>query len=231
MKIKFEEIKKISQELKKIEETTTNVDETNTNVDETKTNLEETKNNETKNNLDETNINNETKKNEIEIKNENNTNDKQQQNEIKKTESNELKPPESPSRDRSRSFVDFEKKSNNWVASTDEVVKETNEKLNDSARDLVYSEMCSSEVTYNQYLEKIVSIYIPVMNSLMSKEEVKALFSNVQILYNFSEQLKSELKKRLDTWNSKTTLVGELYLKFSPFFDRIHNIVIIMMKH
>ena len=48
---------------------------------------------------------------------------------------------------------------------------------------------------------------------LVTADEIRTMFSNVEVLFNFSNKLLTELEQRMETW-SNTQLVGDIFLKF-----------------
>jgi len=84
-------------------------------------------------------------------------------------------------------------------------------------RDMVAKEIFTSEETYSEFLKMMVDIYLKNAAQMLDKNDVKNLFSNVLVLYNFSIQLCKELKKRIENWED-FSLIGDVFVKFYPFF-------------
>eukprot|EP01119_Soliformovum_irregulare_P010256 TRINITY_DN2512_c0_g3_i5.p1 TRINITY_DN2512_c0_g3~~TRINITY_DN2512_c0_g3_i5.p1 ORF type:complete len:863 (+),score=271.43 TRINITY_DN2512_c0_g3_i5:25-2613(+) len=101
---------------------------------------------------------------------------------------------------------------------TEEEKDEPEHSMSRDPRDLVAREIYTTEETYMKNLDDLVLIYYEHLKDLCSENESKVIFSNIQNLRNFTTKLLEELKLRVETWNPQTTLIGDVFLKFHPFF-------------
>eukprot|EP01006_Ploeotia_vitrea_P047592 TRINITY_DN67142_c7_g14_i1.p1 TRINITY_DN67142_c7_g14~~TRINITY_DN67142_c7_g14_i1.p1 ORF type:complete len:1084 (-),score=615.57 TRINITY_DN67142_c7_g14_i1:57-3308(-) len=94
-------------------------------------------------------------------------------------------------------------------------------------RERVVLEMLSTEKTYvEDNLEWLVNGYIiPIRvhanseeNRILSTEDLAVVFSDIETIYQFNRQMLNELDERLAEFDVDSTLVGDLFVKFSPFF-------------
>jgi len=91
-----------------------------------------------------------------------------------------------------------------------------NDLLFDQPRDKVIRELVITEETYGKNLDYLVLIYFEKLKDICNENELKAIFSNVQNLRNFSIKLLNDLRKRLDNWTNEQT-IGDLLIKFLPY--------------
>eukprot|EP01119_Soliformovum_irregulare_P011585 TRINITY_DN2919_c0_g1_i5.p1 TRINITY_DN2919_c0_g1~~TRINITY_DN2919_c0_g1_i5.p1 ORF type:complete len:795 (+),score=256.77 TRINITY_DN2919_c0_g1_i5:1687-4071(+) len=84
-------------------------------------------------------------------------------------------------------------------------------------RDWAAREIYTSEIQYQQHLDLIVLTYMPNLREMCSAEEMKTLFSNIQILRNYSAQLLQRLEARMISWSAVENL-GDIFIFFHPFF-------------
>jgi RhoGEF domain len=87
-------------------------------------------------------------------------------------------------------------------------------------RDTVVKELFSSEVKYVDSLTALVQHYKRGSSSNpspLSVNEVKTIFSNVEIIRSFNENLLCDLAARVEAYQPHSTLVGDLYVGIAPF--------------
>jgi len=54
------------------------------------------------------------------------------------------------------------------------------------------------------------------LKPILAKEEVEALFSNVELILNLNKELLKRIQKKMETWTD-TTVIGDVFLTISPF--------------
>lgn len=97
-------------------------------------------------------------------------------------------------------------------------------------RFLAISEIVSTEVTYVQQLRDVIKFRLepiaalcekPKGQRLLSKKKCEALFSNIKDILNIHEPFLADLLERQKTWKKddpKTLVIGDLFIKFVPWF-------------
>lgn len=90
-------------------------------------------------------------------------------------------------------------------------------------RDQVTKEIVETEQTYVQCLQAAVSCFLrplesPESSNILSKEQLNSLFSNIGTLADLNRKFCSDLEKRRnEEWKTKDQM-GDLFLKFTPYF-------------
>jgi hypothetical protein len=80
-------------------------------------------------------------------------------------------------------------------------------------RDMAAVEIWTTELTYCTNLEKLTQTWLPGLKEICSPEDIKTIFSNVEVLLNFSTKLAHELESRIVNW-TPNQMVGDIFLKF-----------------
>ena len=94
-------------------------------------------------------------------------------------------------------------------------------------RTKVAFEIESTELSFVESLEALVKLYIqPLQESLadansdpiLSAGEVATLFSNIGTIAALNRKFLTDLSARLLNWDNNNTLIGDIFLGFTPFF-------------
>lgn len=93
-------------------------------------------------------------------------------------------------------------------------------------REVVINEMYSSEGSYFISLKHAVKLYQVPLNyaatsdvPILRPSEVSQIFSNLEVIYNISKELHSQLTKRLfdNAWDNSEQRIGDVLLTLIPF--------------
>eukprot|EP01102_Stenamoeba_stenopodia_P017783 TRINITY_DN6425_c0_g2_i1.p1 TRINITY_DN6425_c0_g2~~TRINITY_DN6425_c0_g2_i1.p1 ORF type:complete len:589 (-),score=137.95 TRINITY_DN6425_c0_g2_i1:35-1801(-) len=91
-------------------------------------------------------------------------------------------------------------------------------------RNSVAREILETENSYVTSLQMLLDMYIsPLRKSIekgdpiIGEEDLKAIFSTVELIYNLNKTLLSDIEKRLSGWTD-STLIGDIFLQFAPMF-------------
>ena len=83
-------------------------------------------------------------------------------------------------------------------------------------RTFIARELLSTEETYVDGLEGLISVFKPALEGCLSREEHMLLFQNVDPLLGFHQVLLSDLQGKLATWGPDTC-VGDVLVKAIPY--------------
>eukprot|EP01105_Mastigella_eilhardi_P018961 TRINITY_DN4436_c0_g1_i2.p1 TRINITY_DN4436_c0_g1~~TRINITY_DN4436_c0_g1_i2.p1 ORF type:complete len:1333 (+),score=393.10 TRINITY_DN4436_c0_g1_i2:58-4056(+) len=90
-------------------------------------------------------------------------------------------------------------------------------------RTYIAQEILSTEKSYVDGLNILIRNYVKPLstacgtsNQIVSREDVKSLFSNIEIITNFNTVLLEGLTARLSTW-SENTLLGDIFVHLAAF--------------
>lgn len=86
---------------------------------------------------------------------------------------------------------------------------------------LVRVQRCNASLHTHTHTHTPSQNYLPSLTPLCSPEEIKLIFSNVTVLRNFSLKLLQELQKKIDTWDTAQTQIGDVFLKFVRGLARV----------
>jgi hypothetical protein len=86
----------------------------------------------------------------------------------------------------------------------------------------ILEEILKSEQAYVDFLDKLIQVYLEPLrkkvgadSQLVSSEEIKQLFANVEMIYNFNTELSKTLVDRANKRNSFE--IGDIFLRMTPF--------------
>jgi len=92
-------------------------------------------------------------------------------------------------------------------------------------RENIAKELLATEKSYADGLRIMVECFHTPLSALVGtpKEvvtagDLKLLFSNCQLLYNFHRQLLAQLTERLRDYNAGATRIGDVFVEMAPFF-------------
>ncbi|XP_048575311.1 uncharacterized protein LOC5520664 isoform X3 [Nematostella vectensis] len=106
--------------------------------------------------------------------------------------------------------------------------KDSSEDTAEKRRTRAAEELLTSEMSYFSGLNMLISNYLsPLREShIISDDDIKRIFSNVESLAFISKEMVSKLQSRLAKWDVNTTIIGDVllemfsYLKlFEPYFN------------
>eukprot|EP01125_Pyxidicula_operculata_P019261 TRINITY_DN6970_c0_g1_i1.p1 TRINITY_DN6970_c0_g1~~TRINITY_DN6970_c0_g1_i1.p1 ORF type:complete len:1033 (-),score=263.11 TRINITY_DN6970_c0_g1_i1:220-3318(-) len=105
----------------------------------------------------------------------------------------------------------------------------TEKDTSDENRLTIVSKLLDTEKEYLHKLKDIVSHYlIPLRslvgakNQLMTGEQLFLVFSDLESMINTHTRFSNNLKKDIDNWNKKTTIVGKTFTKIIPSLNLYH---------
>ncbi|ETO34609.1 rhoGEF domain-containing protein, partial [Reticulomyxa filosa] len=93
-------------------------------------------------------------------------------------------------------------------------------------------ELIETEERYVTLLEKTIIHYMRPMDELrtekwkgqvISENEHRQLFSDLQIIFSLNEQLLKDMKQRFENWDNDKSKIGDLLLDFIPYFKMYQN--------
>ena len=86
-------------------------------------------------------------------------------------------------------------------------------------RTAIVNEIISTERSYVAGLRTIITDYLSVCqkNNDISASAIRQIFSNVELICNFNQELLKELDVRLKEWDPSSTKIGDIFLKLGPF--------------
>lgn len=95
-------------------------------------------------------------------------------------------------------------------------------------------EICSTETTYaatlllvrDQFLVPFRAEASRGKDGLLSLEDVRIIFSDVEVILNYSQSLLEELKPRVLVWRNDTSTLGDIFLKISHFLKTYQPYVV-----
>ena len=85
-----------------------------------------------------------------------------------------------------------------------------------TSRDMIVKEIFTSEIAYAEQLELLSTVYYPCCEKLVTSDQLKGMFSNIEVIKNLGKSLLLDLSKRITVWNEKQT-VADIFVRFSPF--------------
>ena len=92
-------------------------------------------------------------------------------------------------------------------------------------RTKVAFEIESTELSFVESLEALVKLYINPLQTLaaaddpiLSTAEITTLFSNIGTICALNRKFLTDLSARLKGWDNNQTLIGDIFLGFTPFF-------------
>ena len=83
-------------------------------------------------------------------------------------------------------------------------------------RTFIARELLSTEETYVDGLEGLITVFKVPLEGCLSKEDHMLLFQNIDPLLNFHKLLLQDLSGRLDTWGPESC-VGDVLVKAIPY--------------
>jgi FYVE/RhoGEF/PH domain-containing protein 5/6 len=93
-----------------------------------------------------------------------------------------------------------------------------------SRRFEVLEEIVKTEQSYVNFLERLVKIFILPIRALvgtpeqvLSADDIKVLFANVEIIYQFNYELSAQLRTRMNNKRASFQL-GDIFVKMTPYF-------------
>lgn len=86
----------------------------------------------------------------------------------------------------------------------------------------VASEILATEQSYLASLNRMQDVYISALldphHGLLTSAQGATLFSNIPVLIPLQQQFLDGMQALLDKWTPETQEMGDLFLKFAPFF-------------
>jgi hypothetical protein len=85
-------------------------------------------------------------------------------------------------------------------------------------------ELLRTEHEFLRRIDIFLNIFILPMlnyrinNALEMEPQIAIFFNNVELISILNKEFGSSLSARLETWNSETTLIGSVFVKFAPLF-------------
>eukprot|EP01133_Synstelium_polycarpum_P001194 gene1194-1376_t len=83
-------------------------------------------------------------------------------------------------------------------------------------RDKITQEIFKTETDYVNNLSICISEYMNPMKELVSKDQIKSVFSDIQIIHSFGQKLIEKLRPRIDAWDHYQKL-GDIFLEIADF--------------
>lgn len=94
-----------------------------------------------------------------------------------------------------------------------------------SGRELVIREIYTSEYSYVNQLNITVDVYEKLGRGTFTAEEMKIIFSNIDVIREFNTSLLQKLHKALDSWSPQHTSslpIAQIFLEIHPFLKLYH---------
>lgn len=95
---------------------------------------------------------------------------------------------------------------------------------NASIQEKIAMEIVHTETFYVSSIEKLISWYLLPIRDVANKgsegitpADVREIFSNIELIVNVNKEFLKDLKARFTPW-TKDTCIGDVFLKFIPFF-------------
>lgn len=92
-------------------------------------------------------------------------------------------------------------------------------------RERTARELLETERTYTESLGKMVDSFVVPLTALVdtpkqvvSGGDLKAVFSNCELLYGMHKTLLAKLDERIGQYNASTTRIGDVFIEMGPFF-------------
>ena len=101
-------------------------------------------------------------------------------------------------------------------------------------RTYIVQEIYETEKNYVEGLTHMVNAYMQPLSErcrsrreeIITQQQIKLIFSNVEIILNYASTLLESLQSRMESW-SETTCIGDIFLNITPFFasyiDYVNN--------
>jgi hypothetical protein len=91
-------------------------------------------------------------------------------------------------------------------------------------RTKVTLEIESTEVSFVESLEALVKLYLQPLQAaldtdpILSQDEISTLFSNISTITALNRKFLTDYSTRVSNFDNNTTLIGDIFLQFAPFF-------------
>eukprot|EP01105_Mastigella_eilhardi_P019085 TRINITY_DN4474_c0_g1_i1.p1 TRINITY_DN4474_c0_g1~~TRINITY_DN4474_c0_g1_i1.p1 ORF type:complete len:1406 (-),score=376.29 TRINITY_DN4474_c0_g1_i1:102-4319(-) len=85
-------------------------------------------------------------------------------------------------------------------------------------RRLVATELVTSEREYVEGLGVLVKVFFVPLKAIVNDQDHKRIFSDVQVILNFSTVLMNKLAERMKNWNATQQKMGDVFLHMMSFF-------------
>lgn len=86
-------------------------------------------------------------------------------------------------------------------------------------RTRIVQELLSTEEYYLSCLQKLANVYVPALRECgLSEKDFKSLFSNLETILKFNQELYKELKTVISSWSS-TQLIGNIFVRMVLFSE------------
>lgn len=90
----------------------------------------------------------------------------------------------------------------------------------------IVQEIVATELTYLGQLCVIRELFMDKLAAVVhsskssggiSADDFRTIFSDIDVIYNYSSSLHSDLQKRLSTWNAQTSKLGDIFITIAHF--------------
>ncbi|CAG8458559.1 592_t:CDS:2 [Dentiscutata heterogama] len=95
-------------------------------------------------------------------------------------------------------------------------------------RKFIACEIYSTEQSYLEHLKKLKKIFMDPFidaaqqsNPLVNPDDIKAIFAHVDDLIQLSTLIVEDLESSMDPWQESESMVGEVFLKYSHYFEAL----------
>jgi hypothetical protein len=76
----------------------------------------------------------------------------------------------------------------------------------------IVNELLSTEEYYISCLQKLTNVYVPTLREHgLSEKDIKSLFSNLETILKFNQELYKELKNAITSW-TPTQTIGNIFI-------------------
>jgi len=136
------------------------------------------------------------------------------------------------------------KKDDKKLEKDDKKLEKDQKKLKKRRR--IAQEIIDTEESYIKSLAQVLDMYLlplrdrskNVATSVLSADQIKVLFSNLELIHSLNKKFFGDLRKQFSLWEdtADTQLIGDVFLKFAPFFKMYSQYVenfdesIVMLK-
>ncbi|EFA79330.1 RhoGEF domain-containing protein [Heterostelium album PN500] len=83
-------------------------------------------------------------------------------------------------------------------------------------RDKITQEIFKTEKDYVTNLSICINNYMTPLKELLNKDQIKTIFSDIQIIHAFGQKLIEKLRPRIESWNHRQRL-GDIFLEIADF--------------
>ncbi|RIB05144.1 Dbl homology domain-containing protein [Gigaspora rosea] len=95
-------------------------------------------------------------------------------------------------------------------------------------RKFIACEIYSTEQSYLEHLKKLKKIFMDPFidaaqqsNPLVNPDDIKIIFAHVDELIELSTIIVEDLESSMDPWQESESTVGEVFLKYNPYFEAL----------